>query len=81
MSGEQVLCNGPGTCVPVAYASLLLRVFRFRRVRIAFTESVARTKRLSLSGKLLYPIADSFMVQWPQLVGQYPRARYVGFVI
>ena len=44
-------------------------------------ESIARVKSLSLSGKLLYPIADKFMVQWPDLLAKYPRARYIGFVI
>jgi hypothetical protein len=50
-------------------------------VHLVWQESIARVKSLSLSGKLLYPIADKFMVQWPDLVAKYPRSRYVGFVI
>ena len=48
---------------------------------LSIQESIARVKSLSLSGKLLYPIADKFMVQWPDLLSKYPRAKYVGFVI
>jgi len=78
---DLVLCNGPGTCVPVAYAAVILRLLFIKRARIAFTESIARTSRLSLSGRLLYPIADRFLVQWPQLAVKYPRAKHVGFVV
>jgi beta-1,4-N-acetylglucosaminyltransferase len=35
-------------------------------------------KGLSLSGRLLYPIADRFVVQWPQLAELHPRAEYLG---
>mmetsp|Transcript_22491 Transcript_22491/g.55457 ORF Transcript_22491/g.55457 Transcript_22491/m.55457 type:complete len:204 (+) Transcript_22491:39-650(+) len=76
-----VMCNGPGTCVPVAYAAVLMRVILLRRCKIAFVESIARVHGLSLSGKLLYPVADRFLVQWEDLVQKYPRAKYVGFVI
>mmetsp|Transcript_42693 Transcript_42693/g.68568 ORF Transcript_42693/g.68568 Transcript_42693/m.68568 type:complete len:214 (+) Transcript_42693:178-819(+) len=78
---DLVLCNGPGTCVPVAYAAWLMRLVRVKSCSIVFTESIARVNSLSLSGRLLYPIVDKFMVQWPDLLIKYPRARYVGFVI
>ena len=67
--------------MPVAYAALILRLLCIKRARIAFTESIARTNKLSLSGRLIYPIADSFLVQWPQLAAKYPRAKHVGFVV
>ena len=78
---DLVLCNGPGTCVPIAYAAWLMRTMRVQPCAIVFTESVARVTSLSLSGKLLYLIADKFMVQWPDLLAAYPRAKCVGFVI
>lgn len=73
-----ILCNGPGTCVAVAVCALLARALRRRPVRIIYVESVARVKTLSLSGKLLYPIVDRFLVQWPQLQKEYPLAEYYG---
>ena len=78
---DLVLTNGPGTCVPVAYTAWALKVLGIKDCRIVFVESVARVKSLSLSGKLLYPIADKFLVQWPGLALAYPRAKHVGVVI
>ncbi|XP_040872198.1 UDP-N-acetylglucosamine transferase subunit ALG14 isoform X4 [Glycine max] len=47
---------------------------------IFYVESIARVRRLSLSGLLLYKLrmVDQLFVQWPQLQRQYPRATYVG---
>eukprot|EP00960_Hanusia_phi_P034885 751344-Hanusia_phi.AAC.5 len=81
MQPDLVLCNGPGTCVPIAYSAYFFRVFLMQRSKIIFAESIARVKSLSLSGKLLYPIADEFVVQWEELLKRAPRARYVGFLI
>jgi hypothetical protein len=35
-----------------------------------FIESFCRVQSLSLSGLLLYPLVDEFVVQWPQLVAR-----------
>jgi beta-1,4-N-acetylglucosaminyltransferase len=78
---DLVLTNGPGTCVPIAYTAWALKILGIKDCRIVFVESVARVKSLSLSGKLLYPIADKFLVQWPGLALVYPRAKHVGFVV
>ncbi|KAL4961406.1 glycosyltransferase family protein [Aspergillus stella-maris] len=40
------------------------------RLRTVFVESWARVKTLSLSGKILLPFADRFLVQWPALEGK-----------
>ena len=81
VSPDLVLTNGPGTCVPVAYTAWVFKLLRVKDCRIVFVESVARVKSLSLSGKLLYPIADRFLVQWPELVQKYRRAKFIGFII
>lgn len=60
-----VLCNGPGTCVPPAAAAFLLRFLGISDCSIVFLESICRVKALSLTGKLLSPIADKLLVQWP----------------
>lgn len=73
-----VLCNGPGTCVPVVIGALLLRFLGLGDPCIVFVESFCRVKTLSLSGKILYGLADRFIVQWPELADQFPRAEYVG---
>ena len=45
-----------------------------------FVESFARVQALSLTGKLLYPLADRFVVQWPQLVQKHSAAEYLGIL-
>ncbi|CAN1186042.1 UDP-N-acetylglucosamine transferase subunit ALG14 homolog [Linum perenne] len=77
---EVVLCNGPGTCIPLCMIAFLFKVMGIRWSSIFYVESIARVKKLSLSGLLLYKlhIADQFFVQWPQLQKKYPRAHYVG---
>ncbi|KAL4930649.1 glycosyltransferase family protein [Aspergillus undulatus] len=53
------------------------------RLRTVFVESWARVKTLSLSGKILLPFADRFLVQWPALEGKRAwwgmrKTEYVG---
>jgi len=64
---DVVLTNGPGTCVPVLAAQLLLNVFAWRRARLVYVESVCRVQRMSLAGRLVAPLCDRCIVQWPQL--------------
>nr|CCW28839.1 putative oligosaccharide biosynthesis protein [Arachis ipaensis] len=78
-----ILCNGPGTCIPICAIAFVFKVLGIRWSSIFYVESIARVRRLSLSGLLLYKlrIADQLFVQWPRLQQQYPRAIYVGRLI
>ncbi|XP_078264401.1 UDP-N-acetylglucosamine transferase subunit ALG14 [Rhinoraja longicauda] len=78
---DMVLCNGPGTCVPLCASALLLGVVGVKKVRIIYVESICRVGSLSLSGKLLYHLSDYFFVQWPTLQGKYPKAVYLGRLV
>lgn len=77
---QVILCNGPGTCIPLCAIAFLYKIVGIRWSSIFYIESIARVQRLSLSGLLLYKLhmADQFFVQWPQLQRKYPRAHYVG---
>ncbi|XP_074330751.1 UDP-N-acetylglucosamine transferase subunit ALG14-like isoform X1 [Apium graveolens] len=77
---QVILCNGPGTCIPLCAIAFFFKVLGIRWSSIFYVESIARGKRLSLSGIILYKlhIADQLFVQWPQLQKRYPRAQYVG---
>lgn len=77
---DVVLLNGPGTCIPIAAAALLLRLLGVCRGRVVYVESIARVYRLSLSGKILYHsrLAHTVFVQWEELQERYPRAVYAG---
>ena len=47
-----VLCNGPGTCIPIIAAALLVRCLGIKYITLVYVESIARVETLSLSGKI-----------------------------
>jgi len=69
---DAVLSTGAGVSVPFVWAARLLGI------KTIFIEDLTRVSGLSLSGKLVYWVADVFLIQWPELVKQYPRAQYRG---
>ena len=80
-----LLVNGPGTCLPICVLTFVLS--RFLRLlpkcHIVFVESICRVKTLSLTGHILYRlrIADSFIVQWPELQQKYANSVYMGRLV
>ena len=81
-----VLCNGPGTCLPVCVAAFVAKCLPEpvgRAPVVVFVESVARVQSLSLTGKLLYHLrlADEVFVQWETLAERYPRTTLAGRVV
>ena len=57
---DLIVTNGPGTAVPLCYASFILQKCLLTKpdAKLLFVESFCRVKTLSLTGKLLKPIAD-----------------------
>lgn len=51
---------------------------KLMRTKIIYIESFARVHDRSLTGRLVYPLADLFLVQWEPLLRLYPKAKYVG---
>ena len=49
--------------------------------KVIWLDSITNVERLSLSGRLVRPFADLFLVQWPELAERYPNAEYIGAVI
>jgi beta-1,4-N-acetylglucosaminyltransferase len=80
---QLLLCNGPGTCLPLVVAAVLARALLGRPCRVVYVESVARVRSLSLTGVLLYRLrlADAFFVQWEALAAKHARARCLGRVM
>lgn len=76
---DVVVCNGPGTCVPICVAARIIRLLMWKDIKIVYVESVARVKSLSLSGKILRFVADYFVVQWPELKEKYPKSLLKNF--
>lgn len=73
-----ILCNGPGTCVPICVVAFILRCLFLSNCRIIFVESICRVRSLSLTGSIMQYFADVFVVQWPQLNDVCFRAKYFG---
>ena len=59
-----VITNGPGTAIPICWSFWIFqRVLMFNsKAKILFIESFCRVEELSLTGKLLRPIADKMLV-------------------
>ncbi len=49
--------------------------------RIAWIDSITNVKNISLSGRLIRPFADLFLVQWPDLAEKYRGVEYLGAII
>lgn len=69
---DLLISTGSGIAAPAFLAAKLLRI------KTIYIEAFARVCSLSLAGKICYRLADLFLVQHPQLVENWPRARYGG---
>ena len=72
---DVVISTGAGVSVPFIYIAKLLRI------KTIYIESLTRINGLSLSAKLVYPVVDHLIVQWPELENRYGKAKFVGQVI
>lgn len=70
-----IISSGADVTIPICYLGKLFGK------KILFIESLCRINDLSYSGKLIYPIANLFLVQWEQLTKKYSKAKYWGSVI
>jgi beta-1,4-N-acetylglucosaminyltransferase len=53
----------------------------FFRTKLIFLETASRVLKPSLTGRILYPISDLFLVQWPTLLKRFGgKAQYRGCV-
>ena len=69
-----IVTTGTHTAVPMCYIGKLF----FRK--IIYIETFANSKTKTLSGRLVYPIADTFIVQWESMLELYPNAIYGGWI-
>jgi len=55
-------------------------VGKLMRKKIVYIESFARVDTASLTGKLIHPIADLFIVQWEEGLRFFSKAVYGGMI-
>lgn len=76
---DLVICNGPGICVCIAVAARLAYFLQWQPAPIIiFVESFARTRKLSLSGRIMRLISDKIFVQWPTPTFSISGIEYPG---
>ena len=69
-----IITTGTHTAVPICYIGKLFGS------KIIFIETFANSETKTLSGKLVYPIANLFIVQWESMLKLYPKAVYGGWI-
>ncbi len=69
-----VVSTGPGIAV---VPSILLKI---TGARIVFLETWARYETRSVTGRVMYRVADRFYIQNPSLKKYYPKAIYGGLL-
>ncbi|SDW45053.1 Oligosaccharide biosynthesis protein Alg14 like [Marinococcus luteus] len=65
---DVVVTTGVHTAVPMCYIAKLFRK------KVIYIESFAKSHSPNLAGRLVYPIADLFIVQWESMKKFYPKA-------
>jgi beta-1,4-N-acetylglucosaminyltransferase len=69
--------TGSEIAIPSFYLGKLLF-----RTKLIYLECSAQVYQASLTGRLVYPITDLFLVQWKPLLKRYgTKAKYVGGLI
>ena len=71
---KYIVTTGTHTAVPMCYIGKLFRS------KIIFIETFANSETKTLTGKLIYPIADKFIVQWESMLKLYPKAECWGWI-
>jgi beta-1,4-N-acetylglucosaminyltransferase len=67
-----IISAGPSFSIPTFWIAKL-----FGKKTI-FIESWVRVHNKSLTGKLVYPVSDLFLVQWESMKKVYPKSVYAG---
>ena len=71
---DVVVTTGAHTAVAMCYIAKLFRK------KVIYIESFANIETKTLAGRLIYPVADKFIVQWKPMLKLYPKAVYEGWI-
>lgn len=69
-----IISSGAAVAVPFCYIGKLMGA------KIIYIEVFDRIDRPTVTGKLVYPIADEFIVQWDEMKKVYPKAKNLGSI-
>ena len=71
---DVIITTGTHTAFFMCYLGKLFKK------KIIYIETLANRTTKTMAGKLIYPIADYFLVQWESMLELYPKAIYMGFI-
>ena len=71
---DYVITTGVHTAGPICLIS------KFFGSKIIYIETFANITTKTVTGKLLYPFSDLFVVQWENMLKLYPDAVYGGWI-
>ena len=71
---KYIITTGAHTCVSMCYIG---KIFGSK---IIYIETFANRMSKTLTGKLIYPIANLFIVQWDEMLKLYPKAKLGGWI-
>jgi UDP-N-acetylglucosamine:LPS N-acetylglucosamine transferase len=69
---DVVISDGAGVAFPFFVVACVLRV------RTVYLEVYDRITRPTMTGRLCYPLASLFLLQWPEQAVSYPRGQVIG---
>lgn len=72
---EIIVSNGAGVAVPFFYIGKLLGS------KLVFIEVYDRIDSPTLTGKLVHPVIDAFILQWEEQKEFYPKGKVLGQVL
>lgn len=67
-----IISSGAAVAVPFFYLGKLFGA------KTIYLEVFDRIDRSTLTGRLVYPVSDKFIVQWPEMKKVYPKAIVLG---
>lgn len=69
---DLIISSGAAVAVPFFYIGKLMGA------KLVYIEVYDRLDMATLTGRLVYPIVDLFVVQWEEMRKVYPKAVYIG---
>lgn len=71
---DLIISSGAAVAVPFFYVGKLLRA------KTVYIEVFDRIDKSTITGKMVYPITDKFIVQWEEMKKVYPKAINLGSI-
>jgi UDP-N-acetylglucosamine:LPS N-acetylglucosamine transferase len=69
-----IISSGAAVAVPFFYIGKLFGA------KLVYIEVIDRIDKPTITGKMVYPIVDKFVVQWEEMKKVYPKAVNLGSI-